>query len=209
MGYNIEFYAHLPKIQKYFFLRVQVGSGFYFLSSFVFLPLRVKNIFITILFFNPSPPPPLDHNIQIKNVPRFYVSSQNSVITSTQAISRAAYRTKITDITKIEQYLIPLQADLAHLEEVDKSAGGGDHDLASVLDVSELGALRGTTEHAGVLDPAALSKLLGCLLDLLGQLSTKEVGLRRIILDQIFLEMFLSVLICNHLDQESNMYKPS
>ena len=45
------------------------------------------------------------------------------------------------------------EVDLAHLQEVQEASGCGDHDLATVLHVTELGSFGGAAEHAGVLDP--------------------------------------------------------
>merc|ERR1719187_1035446 len=52
----------------------------------------------------------------------------------------------------------PSEADFAHLQEVDETAGSGDYHLASVLDVPQLRPLGCSAEDAGVLDPATLSK---------------------------------------------------
>ena len=70
--------------------------------------------------------------------------------------------------------VLPSKIDLPHLEEVNKPAGSGDHDLATVLQITELGALRRSPEHTGVLQTGALPEHLGYLLDLLSQLPDKR-----------------------------------
>ena len=46
----------------------------------------------------------------------------------------------------------PPQVDLPSLQEVDESAGSGNANLHSVLNVPQLRAFRSSTEDAGVLD---------------------------------------------------------
>ena len=59
------------------------------------------------------------------------------------------------------------EVDLSHLKDVDEAAGRGDHDLAAVLDVADLGSLGSAAEEARVLDLGGLAELLGDLLNLL------------------------------------------
>ena len=67
-------------------------------------------------------------------------------------------------------FFSPFETDFAHLEEVDKSAGCGDDNLAAVLNVAQLRSLGGTAENAGVAQPRRGTKLNGHLLNLLSQL---------------------------------------
>ena len=65
------------------------------------------------------------------------------------------------------------QIGLAHLEEVDETSGRGNADFDSILEVADLGSLRGSSEDAGVLNLGRPAKISLDLFDLLSQLSSR------------------------------------
>ena len=69
----------------------------------------------------------------------------------------------------------PPEVHLASLQEVNKTSRGRDANLCAILNVSQLGSLGGSSEHAGILDAGRLSKLLGDFLDLLSQLPKQSL----------------------------------
>ena len=64
-----------------------------------------------------------------------------------------------------------VQVGCVALEHVDEAAGCGNDDLDPALQIAHLRAFGGTTEDTGTADIDGLAKLLGYLVDLLGELT--------------------------------------
>jgi len=64
------------------------------------------------------------------------------------------------------------EVGLAHLKDVNQTTRGGNADLSSTLDVTDLRTLGDTTEKANVLDARGNTKVVGLLLNLHGELTS-------------------------------------